>query len=321
MKLKDYRLAAYISQVDIAAQLGVSYEAYQRWESGLIPVPKSKLEQLAIILKVSVEDILKEDLLPGQTRNDEAVRAGLENYGKVAIHFAGRGAPLLLSISKIAFSRLKHDLEEHDCEFLIVESQSNQSVIIRSGAVSDIFLHQEIHGIVALEADEYENHAAYENVELNDWAIVASIAQGDTDIEDFEPADVERVRRTISAPNIDNKQLIRTQKVKKKDLKLRKKAVQNRTISIFQLATEMTYQASNGTRRNILVQDACDVFEAFCGYIDLSKRFPDETRIELRMNDGEENIYINKSTFDYISIPTHLFECGRVDLLYLEDPD
>lgn len=158
-------------------------------------------------------------------------------------------------------------------------------------------------------------------MELNDWAIVASIAQGDTDIEDFEPADVERVRRAISAPHIDYKQLIRTQKVKKKDSKLRKKAVQNRTISIFQLATEMTYQASNGTRRNILVQNACDVFEAFCGYIDLSKRFPEETRIELKINDGEENIYVNKSTFDYISIPTHLFECGRVDLLYLEDPD
>ena len=321
MKLKEYRLAANISQVNIAAQLGVSYESYQRWESGLIPAPKSKLEQLARIFKVSVEEILEEDLPPGGSRNDDMVREGLKNYGKVAIHFSGGGTPLLLSISKIGFDRLNQNLEGEDEEFFIVESQSNQSVIVRSKAVSDIHFYSEIHGISSLDASEYENRADYENVNFNDWAIIASIAQGDADIDDFEPADVERVRRTISVSDHANKSLIGSGDIKNKDRESINKENHDRTKRILELATEISYQTSNGARRNALCLIAADVFNSFSSYVEADQEAPKDARIKIEIEDQGQSIFISRGAFDYISIPTHLYECGRVDLLHLEDPD
>jgi len=60
----------------------------------------------------------------------------------VAIHFRGAGKPLLLSISDGAFSRLHRDLQT-DHAFVTVESLANQTAIIRTQAIADLYFSSE----------------------------------------------------------------------------------------------------------------------------------------------------------------------------------
>src|SRR5687767_14829199 len=110
-KLKQFRVAAGMTQAAVAAAVGVTQPNYHRWESGSAPIPQGKLKKLAKVLKASPEAILGKHPPIEAGFYDDSVGDDLNYYGEVSIHFLGGGVPLLLSISEGAFSRLHRDLQ------------------------------------------------------------------------------------------------------------------------------------------------------------------------------------------------------------------
>ena len=143
-KLKQLRVAVSMTQASVAAAVGVTQPSYHRWESGAAPIPEAKLKELAKVLKADPQAI------PGKHPPievgfyDNSVDPDLDYYGEVSIHFLGGGAPLLLSISEGAFARLHRDLQV-DGAFVTVESLANQTVVLRTKAIADLYFSSESH--------------------------------------------------------------------------------------------------------------------------------------------------------------------------------
>src|SRR5258708_4220714 len=143
-KLKQFRVAAGMTQAKVAAAVGVAQPNYHRWEVGTAPVPEAKLKKLAKVLKTNPEALLGRHPPIRASVYDNSVSDDLSYYGEVAIHFCGGGKPLLLSISEDAFIRLHRDLQS-DTSFVTVQSLANQTVTIRTKAVSDLYFSSEAY--------------------------------------------------------------------------------------------------------------------------------------------------------------------------------
>jgi transcriptional regulator with XRE-family HTH domain len=89
-----------MTQASLAKKVGVTQPNYQRWEAGSAPVPDDKLTKLAKVLETTPEALLGRHRPIEARFYDDSAGDHLNYYGEVAIHFCGRGPPLLLSISE-----------------------------------------------------------------------------------------------------------------------------------------------------------------------------------------------------------------------------
>jgi transcriptional regulator with XRE-family HTH domain len=93
-KLKQFRVAAGMTQAKVAAAVGVTQPNYHRWEVGTAPIPEAKLKKLAKVLKANPEALLGRHPPIRASLYDDSVSGDLSYYGEVAIHFCGGGEPL-----------------------------------------------------------------------------------------------------------------------------------------------------------------------------------------------------------------------------------
>lgn len=61
MNIKAYRKKLGLTQTDLANKLGVTLKTVQNYESNAVTVPRKKIELMADIFKVSIEDLYKEE--------------------------------------------------------------------------------------------------------------------------------------------------------------------------------------------------------------------------------------------------------------------
>ena len=311
-KLKQFRVAAGLTQAKVAAAVGVAQPNYHRWEVGAAPVPEAKLKKLAKILKASPEALLGRHPPIGSSVYDDSVSGQLSYYGEVAIHFRGGGAPLLLSISEEAFTRLHSDLQEGDA-FATVRSLANQTVVIRINAVSDLYFSSEAYDDYGPEHDTYANHFDIQIPDARDWEIIECLADNDVG-EDFNPADVERVRSMVMITDEQYEKLVADGLIKVEDLDGERAKNQAETDWIMNLATKATYQFSaGGKQRSITVDSSESLYEAFYEMIDFSDSIPPDGMIRWEAEGRHRIIFINKRKLDYVAIPTHKYEEGRVE--------
>ena len=57
-RLRQYRMERHLTQTQVALHMGLSYQSYQRYESGEAVVPADRLLAIAAILQISVQDLL-----------------------------------------------------------------------------------------------------------------------------------------------------------------------------------------------------------------------------------------------------------------------
>jgi transcriptional regulator with XRE-family HTH domain len=299
-RLKQFRVKAGLTQAKLARKVGVAQPNYQRWESGSAPVPEEKLKKLAKVLETNPEALL------GRHTPIEA----RFYYGEVAIHFCGGGAPLLLSISEEAFSSLHHDLQLSD-EFVSVGSLANQTVAIRTKAISDLYFSSEAYDTYGPEHGTYTGHAPSQISNSRDWEIVEALEHG-VGLEDFDDADVQRVQQMIMITDDQYAQLFSDGRIKPDDLEAERKKNQEETDKIFKLASQTTYQLSTSQQRNVRADSYVDLYSAFSGLIEFGGEPLDEM-VLLQVEGVHRTIFINKLALDYVSIPTHQYEAGRVE--------
>lgn len=312
VKLKQFRVGAGMTQAKVAAAVGVTQPNYQRWEAGMAPIPEAKLKKLVKVLKTSPEAILGRHQPIEASLYDDSVSNTLNYYGEVAIHFCGGGEPLLLSISEDAFTRLHRELQG-DAAFVSVESLANQTVAFRTKAIADIYFSSAAYDDYGPEHDTYANHIDLKIPDGCDWEIIECLACDEDGIEDFDPADVERVRNMIMITDEQYEKLVADGRIKPEDLESERAKNQIETDRILNVARLTTYQLSTGQRRSVHVDDPENLFNAFYELVDFDGGISADDMIRLEAEGRHRIIFISKSALDYVAIPTHQFEEGRVE--------
>ena len=242
---------------------------------------------------------------------DDSASDEVSYYGEVAVHFMGGGEPLLLSISESAFGRLHRDLQG-DNAFLTVESLANQTVIFRAKAIADVYFSSEAYDDYGPEHGTYANHLDLLLPDARDWEIIECIAD-DHGLEDFDPADVERVRNTIMITDEQYARLVADGLIKTEDLDGERSKNQAETERIISAAQTATYQLSTGQRRSVFIYASEDLYEAFYDLIDFGGDMASDDMILLKAEGRHRVIFVNRNALDYVSIPTHQYKKGSVE--------
>jgi len=311
VRLKQFRVAAGMTQAKVASAVGVTQPNYHRWEVGAAPIPEAKLKKLAKVLKTTPDSLLGKHAPIRASIYDDSVPDNLSYYGEVAIHFAGGGESLLLTISEEASSRLHQDLQD-DSPFVTVETMANQTVIIRIRAVSDVYFSSEAYDDYGPEHGQYTNHVDVRIPDSRDWEIIESLAC-DGDLGEFEPADVERVRKMVTITDEQYRKLVVDGAITPDELEGERAKNQAHTDRIFEAAQYPVYQLSTGQRRRMYVDLPESLFDAFCELIDDNGNTSSEDMIRIEAIGADRIIFINKHALDYVSIPTHRLNEGRTE--------
>ena len=314
-KLKKFRVDARLTQANVADAVGVSQPNYQRWEAGTAPIPDDKLKKLAKVLKTTPEGILgRHPPIQAGLYND-SIGEDLNYYGEASIHFCGGGAPLLLSISDGAHRRLYRDLQ-HEAAFVTVASLANQTVIIRTEAIADLYFSSEAYDDCGPEDAGFDDYPDYVDIQMpdaRDWEIVEALAMDGIGLKDFDAADVKRVTERIMITDEQYEELVANGSIKPEDLKEEREKNQKETDLIFTAATRTTYQLSSGARRSVYVDGPEKLFSAFAELIEFGEEDLTMRMILLRAEGWHRSIFINKDALDYVSIPTHQYIEGRTE--------
>jgi transcriptional regulator with XRE-family HTH domain len=314
--LKKIRVRAGITQAKLAAAVGVTQPNYQRWEAGNAPIPDEKLKKLAKVLKTAPETLLGRYSPITAAFYDDTAPKHLQYYGEVAVHFKDGGEPLLLSISEEAHSSLFRELQRGH-KFVTVKSLSNQTVVIRTAAISDLYFSSEAYDDFGPEHGTYE-HISLQLPDPRDWAIIESLesmAMGDVLDDQFDPAAVKRIEKILETTTDEEfRQLVDEGRIKLEEVekvRAKEKAALDR---IFGLANNVVYQLSIGQKRHISVCDDEDVYGAFWELVESGDDDDDDDRIIVFQAEGyHRTAFINKDALDYVSIPTHKYEAGELE--------
>jgi transcriptional regulator with XRE-family HTH domain len=307
--LKKFRVKAGMTQTGLAEKVGVTQPNYQRWEAGNAPIPDEKLKKLAKVLKTTPETLLGRYAPIDAAFYDDTAPEDLQYYGEVAIHFKGVGEPLLLSISEEVHGDLFRELQEGH-KFITAKSLANQTVVIRTAAISDLYFSSEAYD------DFGPEHGTYKHIQLQlpdprDWEIVEAL-DCDGDVDEFDPAAVERIEKMLEITTDEEfKRLVDEGRIKAEDVE-KARAKENAAVDrIFKLARDVVYQLSSGRKRHISVYDDEDVYNAFW---EMVGNYDDGDRIIVFQAEGyHRTAFINKNALDYVSIPTHKYEAGELE--------
>lgn len=314
LQLKKYRVKAGLTQAEVAKAVGVSQPNYHRWESEAATIPEDKLKKLSDALQATTDELMGRHAPIKATLYDINADAEHSYYGEMAVHFRGGGEPLLLSISEAAFSNAYRDLMDGH-SFLSVQSLSNQTVIIRTEAVSDLYFSSEAYDDFGPEHGEYEGYVALQMPDSRDWEIVEAIANDDEHFGDFSPKDIERVSSYLMITDSQYDQLMADGRIKPEDLEAEKASNQKLTDRLFNLATQVTYQLSSGRQRVIECMTSRNLFEVFDSLVDFDViTAEEECLIHIPIEDSHRIAFLNPLALDYIVIPTHRIKQGQVEV-------
>lgn len=311
-KLKQFRVAAGMTQADVAKIAGVTQPNYQRWESGAAPIPEAKLRKLAKAFNVSTEQILGRHPPIEARLYDDSAGDELDYYGEVAIHFLGGGDALLLSISEAEFSRL-HDNLQSNAAFVTVQSLANQTVAIRTKAIADLYFSSEAYDTYGPEHGAYKRHLGVQIPDARDWGIIEALAFDGVGLEDFHAEDIDRVRSMIMITDDEYGKLVTDGRIAPDQLENERSKNQEKTDLIFEAATDVVYQLSSGVRRRVYVDNSDDLYNAFYELIAFDGGHPSDDMIVLSAEGRHRIAFINKGALDYVVIPSHRYQDGAVE--------
>ncbi len=314
-RLKHFRVEAGMTQSEVAKAIGISQPQYQRWESGQADVPTAKLKKLASVLMTTDATLLGRHPPVKAVMYDRQAPENTQYFGEVAIHFAGGGEPLLLSISEAAYQDAHRDFQG-TAPFIRVESLSNQMVLVRRAALGDVYFSSEAHDTFGPEHGEYKNSSSLHLPDSRDWQIIEAILDGLGE-DEFDPESVERIT-AILTPTSDDEfaRLIEDGSMDQAGVDAAKDRESRKLDRIHANATKVIYQLSSGKQRSVYLFDDDDLYQAmgeFCTDEDLEPE-SNQPLVRFPAEGYHRTIFINSDTIDYISAPIHRWENGRTEV-------
>lgn len=305
---RKFRIQALMTQSALAEAVGVTQPTYQRWESGKSSIPKAKLKKLAKILETQPDILLGNQPPIEAVLYDDSAPEAAQYYGEVAIHFKGGGEPLLLTISEEAFRFLYTHLQ-WDIPFVTIESMANETVLVRTKAIADLYFSSEAYDDFGPMHGSYKEESPIQLPDPRDWAIIECI-EYEMGLEDFDP---DHVRRVCSLLGLD-------EEIADGEAELSPHCRESLE-QIFERAKDVRYQLSTGEVRKVYVDCNRALYKAFWELLDLDPHYVDQPAPILLNAEGRHRIvYLNPEALDYVSVPSHKLEDSRLEF-YAESLD
>jgi transcriptional regulator with XRE-family HTH domain len=101
-KLKTFRNSCGLTQADIAEQLHISRQAISKWENGLNEPDIMSIIQLCDILEVSLDELLRDDLLLVQKLAQKE-----RSFKKLIVAIAILGLVIILLLCMVSFDLIQ----------------------------------------------------------------------------------------------------------------------------------------------------------------------------------------------------------------------
>jgi len=147
-----------------------------------------------------------------------------------------------------------------------------------------------------------------------DWEIVECLFSDDG-YDEFDEADVRRVQSRIMITEDQYKELLADGRIKAENLEEERKKNSIETDRIFELANHVVYQLSTGERRSVFVEGRDeDLYAAFYPLVEFGDMHEDDEMILFNNEGYHRAIFINPLALDYVSVPTHKFEAGSLEM-------
>ncbi|WP_196486840.1 helix-turn-helix domain-containing protein [Burkholderia stagnalis] len=304
--LKKRRLAAGLTQAEVAKAVDVSQPSYQRWESGNTPVPAGKLKKLARVLQTSVDEILGKAVPFDLFGIEKGVPDDRTFFGEIAVHFRTGG--ILLPISEAARSNVLQQLFENR-KFMVIESLDNRIVFVRCQAVADIYFSSEAYDTYGPE--EYEDHLGI-LPEDDFWKIIEH-----REMPEFLDGEVDAQRISEVLANIDLSDealddLVKVGEIAEGEREQARIDLNERVNELFERATTISWQLSSGKQRREYIGDAKDVFLTL-NLLEEDGGF--DSMICLPLEGYHRTIYVSPRELDYLYVPKHRYREAELEVL------
>ena len=193
-------------------------------------------------------------------------------------------------------------------------SLCNQTVLIRTKAIADLYLASEASDTFGPEhhhddSGYHENHFDLQIPDNRDWEIIEELEHGEAD--GYAPEDVERVQKMIMITDEQYTELVADGRIKPEDLEAEKEKNWKKTEQFFSYANLSRYQLSTGKQREVYLNDD-ELYSAFWEFAeDLDGEMAGDL-IRVEYENEDQYIFLNKQAFDYVMMPTHKFEAGEI---------
>lgn len=313
--LKKVRLARMMTQTAVAEAMKISQPNYQRWESGVASIPKTKQAKLAKILNSTVDEILGNPRPFDNLGIHEDISDEDTYFGEIAFHFAS-GKGLLFSITEAERSRLYHRLNGKG-DFIVVESLDNRIAFIRRASIQDVYFSSDAFDTFGPE--KYKDWLEVNRVEDEEWLVIENIECLEHVTDLIGEQKVENYVKKILLSEEELDALIEQGHINKEDRENVKRDASKQLKKLYARATEIQWQFVNGKVRKEQVLNDRKLYEAF-SCLEIDPEDADEL-IYLSVERYHRSIFINTSELDYIFIPAHKFNYGRLKTLEEELDD
>jgi hypothetical protein len=187
----------------------------------------------------------------------------------------------------------------------------------RREAIAEFYFSSEAYDTFGPEHDNYKLLTPVQMPDSGDWEIVDAIRSeelgaGDCTSE-FPMEAVERVRKMIMISDEQFDKYVAEGVIKPEDVESEKAARAADTEEIFEAANRVSIQFSTGKRREIDFYD-CNLFECYEQFEDSGSGTEDwPVMIRLPLEGYHRTVFLNAGTLDYVSLPTHKIEEGRIE--------
>lgn len=304
--IKKARLLARMTQVQVAEAVGVSQPTYQRWETGTVSVPRSKLGKLAKVLGISPLRVEGKPEPFDLFGIDKSVSDERRYFGEVAIHFHSGSAPLLLPLSEAERVAFCNAIQGDDA-FIEVATLDNRIVFIRRKGIADVFLSSEAYDDYG--PDEYGDQHLGVCPDDSFWKIVEHFDCTECLDDEFSDHEIEEAIRKISMIEADLDELIANGSIKAEERDKVCEEAEATTDRFLARARHITWQLSGGQSRHAFVVDNRAIYETFC-----ELTLTDEDEILYLAPDGyHRSVFIRPAVVDYITVPAHKFRDGQIE--------
>lgn len=304
--LKKVRLASMMTQTAVAEAMGISQPNYQRWESGVAAIPKTKQAKLAKVLNSTIDEILGKPRPFDNFGIHEDICDEDTYFGEVAFHFTS-GNGLLFPITEAERSRLYNRLSNQD-DFIVVESLDNRIAFIRRASIQDVYFSSEAFDTFGPE--KYEDWLGGYSLEDEAWLLIENVDDIDYVIDVIGEEKVKIYDKKIYLTEEKLDELVTQGHVKEEDKEEIKNKESKKIKKLYMRATKIQWQFTSGKVRSEYILEDKDVYEAFsCLEIDPTNA---ELLMHLSVEGYDRSIFINTSELDYIFIPAHKFNFGRL---------
>lgn len=304
--LKRCRLAVGKTQAEVASEIGVAQPTYQRWESGKTAFPKSKTKRLAKILLCSEDELFGKPKPFDLYGIDDQIDGDRTYFGELAVHFLPPGKPLLVPISEKERLRVGQQIEGNS-RFIQIDSLDNRTIFVRSEAICDLYLSSDAYDTYG--PDEYDDYlGVYPDGEF--WKIVENIDCLDMIEDDHEQSAIDNaLDHVICGTDELDEQLSKGEitVAQRKEIEDRHRADMERFRT---RATSVVWQPTGRLPRSMYFDEdevLYDTFSLFELFLEEGENF-----VYLSGEGYHRSAFVNLSHVDYVSLPSHRFDEGRL---------